>query len=221
MKAKEIDLGTLRIRLRESDDMVKSLEDKLLTITILEHKIKALNDNHKKEKQDMKNYYDNETNNLNKEIQHIHNILSVNLANDEKINFLHKELNAYKLYNIKKIQTLASRLQKYEAMTQVDGSNDDISLKHVIKSEETKENTSPVRRPITAKIESNYNSAKTSVKTFISNLRSPKKPLEPQKIKKKEQKLEDHLHYFEDKKKQVVDEVVTIYLKLIKSLILD
>lgn len=96
---------------KQKNETIKSYEERILTITILEHKLKGLQEKHSKEKDDMRKYYEQEFANLTKEIQHIHKVLSVNMANDEKIKLLQKELQSYKDFNIKKIHSIENKLR--------------------------------------------------------------------------------------------------------------
>ena len=166
LKAKEMNLINLRKRVIDTEDIKKSLEDKLLMITILEQTIKELKIKHKKEKDDVRNQHEIETSNFKKENHHMHQILSVNLANDEKMNFLQKELDSPKLNNIKKMQALESRIHNYDSVYLVDGSDDESSLHQhqVIKSEETRGNKTSTGRPKTARNEFKYGSDKISLK---------------------------------------------------------
>ena len=74
--------------LKQKNETIKSYEERILTITILEHKLKNLQEKHSKEKEEMRKFYEQEFANLTKEIQHIHKVLSVNLASEEKIKLL-------------------------------------------------------------------------------------------------------------------------------------
>ena len=85
-----------------------------MTIPILEHKLAGLRESHEKEKEQVKRYYKQEFANLIKEVQHIHQVLSVNLSLDEKIKILEKQLNSYKGFNINKIQALEEKLGRLD-----------------------------------------------------------------------------------------------------------
>jgi len=114
IKQKELEIENMNKIVKLKTDTIKSFEERMLTITILEHKLKSLREKHQREKEELKKYYEQEFSNLTKEIQHIHRVLSVNLANDEKIKLLQKELISYKEFNIKKIQNIEARLKQLD-----------------------------------------------------------------------------------------------------------
>jgi hypothetical protein len=111
IKQKDIEIENVNKTVKQKMEMIKSHEERLLTITVLEHKIKNLREKYEKELEDKRRYYEQEFANLTKEIAHIHKVLTVNLANDEKIKLLHRELTSYKEFNLKKIQYIESKMK--------------------------------------------------------------------------------------------------------------
>jgi len=99
---------------KQKEEVVKSLQERLLSIPILEHKLNGLRESHEKEKEQVKQYYKQEFANLTKEVQHIHKVLQVNLSLDERIKLFEKELYTYKEFNVKKIQALEEKMNNLE-----------------------------------------------------------------------------------------------------------
>jgi len=99
---------------KQKDESIKSYQERLLSIPILEHKLNGLRESHEKEKEQVKQYYKQEFANLTKEVQHIHKVLTVNLSLDERIKLFEKELFTYKEFSVKKIQVLQDKMNHLE-----------------------------------------------------------------------------------------------------------
>jgi len=99
---------------KQKDESIKSYQERLLSVPILEHKLNGLRESHEKEKEQVKQYYKQEFANLTKEVQHIHKVLQVNLSLDERIKLFEKELYTYKEFNVKKIQALEEKMHNLD-----------------------------------------------------------------------------------------------------------
>lgn len=115
IRQKDTEIHILNAKMKQKDETIKSHEERLLSIPILEHKIKGLKDSHAKEKELVKQYYQQEFANLTKEVQHIHKVLSTNLNLDERLKMLEQELNTYKNFNVKKLQSLEDKLSQFDS----------------------------------------------------------------------------------------------------------
>lgn len=118
IRQKEAEIVNFNKIIKQKDDIIKSYEERLLSIPILEHKMKYLKDRHAKEKEQVKQYYKQEFANLTKEVQHLHRVLSANLTLDERIKLLEKELYSYKDFNMKKIQALEDQLKMLDEVNE-------------------------------------------------------------------------------------------------------
>ncbi len=118
IRQKDAEIATLNKTLKIKDASIKCYQERLLTVPILEHKLTGLKENHEKEKEQVRNYYQKEFMNLIKEVRHIHQVLSMNLSLDDKIKLLEKEIHTYKEFNIKKIETLQILLQNMDGLNQ-------------------------------------------------------------------------------------------------------
>lgn len=114
IRQKDTEVNILNAKMKQKDETIKSHEERLLSIPILEHKIKGLKDSHAKEKDLVKQYYQQEFANLTKEVQHIHKVLSTNMNLDDRLKMLEQELNTYNKFNVKKIQSLQDKLSQYD-----------------------------------------------------------------------------------------------------------
>ena len=114
VKQREQEINNFQKMLKQKDQTIRSYEEKVLTITILEHKLASLNEKYIKEKEGIRNYYDQEFANLTKEIQHMHRVLAINLPNDDKMKLLQEELLSYKDFNVKKVHILENKLKQLE-----------------------------------------------------------------------------------------------------------
>jgi hypothetical protein len=58
IKQKEQEIDNTNKIVRQKMETIKSHEERLLTITILEHKLKSLKEKHQKDKDEVKKYYE-------------------------------------------------------------------------------------------------------------------------------------------------------------------
>lgn len=115
IRQKDAEIANSTKILKQKDESIKSYQERLLTIPILEHKLAGLRESHEKEKEQVKRYYKQEFSNLTREVQHIHQALTVNLSLDEKIKVLEKQLNSYKDFNVSKIHALEDKINRFDA----------------------------------------------------------------------------------------------------------
>lgn len=80
----------------------------------MEHTLKNQKDSHKKDKENIRNYYEQELVGVTKEVQHIQRVLSLNLPLEDKVKLYQEELSSSKDFNAKKIQLLENRLRQLD-----------------------------------------------------------------------------------------------------------
>lgn len=114
VKKKDDEITSLQKALRQKDEMIKSCEEKMLALTILEHTLKNQKDTHKKDKENIRNYYEQELVGVTKEVQHLQRVLSLNLQPEDKLKLYQEELTSSKEFNSKKIQMLENRLRQLD-----------------------------------------------------------------------------------------------------------
>jgi len=112
LQKKDEEMANLQKTLKQKEESIKALEEKAVKITILEHTLKNEKETHKKDKENVRNYYDQELANLTKEIHHIQRVLSINMPDEEKVKLFQEELTSSRDYNIKKVQLLENRLRQ-------------------------------------------------------------------------------------------------------------
>jgi len=113
LKVKEQEVESLAKVLKQKDEVIKSYEERVLTITILDHKLKSLQEKHAREKEAMRKLY-TEFQNMSKEFQDITQILRGNLDNQEKVILLQNEVARFHSFSMKKIQKLEDELKEDE-----------------------------------------------------------------------------------------------------------
>jgi len=114
LKQKDHEISNLQKNMKRKDEALKSFEDQISHITLLEHKLRSVSDKYKAEKENMKSYYEQEFANLTKEVQHMHRVLNINIDAEEKAKLLQEELLSYKDFNVKKVQILENKIKQFD-----------------------------------------------------------------------------------------------------------
>lgn len=112
VRQKEEEIANMQKTIKQKDETIKSLEEKVISMTILEHTIKSQKESHKKDKESIRNYYEQELANVTKEIQHIQRVLAINLSSEDKVKLLQEELLSSNDFNMKKVQLLETRVRQ-------------------------------------------------------------------------------------------------------------
>jgi len=114
LRQKDSEIANLQKALKRKDETLRSFEDQISHITLLEHKLRSVSEKYKTEKENIRSYYEQEFANLTKEVQHMHRVLNINIETEEKAKLLQEELLSYKDFNVKKVQILENKIKQFD-----------------------------------------------------------------------------------------------------------
>ena len=122
LKQKENEVTNLNKLLETKEELLKTKEEKLNLMKLVEGELKKTQMRKKKDKENLKQYYENEFLSSSKEISNLQKMTTANLSDTDKLRFFQKEILAYKDVNIKKMQNIESILKNLSA------SSDDLNI---------------------------------------------------------------------------------------------